>query len=233
LSVPVLHISRVRKKYQGLRPLRIEAFTVGEGERVTIAGLDGAAAELVVNLITGAALPDEGEVTVAGRRTSDISSGDEWLASLDRFGIVSPRAVMVEGYTLEQNLAMPFTLDVDPVTPDVAAQVRALAAECGIDAALLAMRAGDAPPPVRGRLHLARAVALGPSLLLVEHPTADVPAPDRIPLARDMARVCDRRRLPAVVMTNDDDFARAAAPRNLKLEGATGELKPVKRGWFR
>jgi hypothetical protein len=34
------------------------------------------------------------------------------------------------------------------------------------------------------------------------------------------------------VLTNDADFARAVAPRNLKLDGATGILKPIAKGWL-
>ena len=68
--------------------------------------------------MTGASLPDEGDVRVFGRSTAAVSDGDEWLASLDRFGIVSERAVLLEGATLMQNLALPFALDIDPVRPE-------------------------------------------------------------------------------------------------------------------
>ncbi len=107
---PVLQITGVQKRYQSLRPLRIQELTIAAGERVAVSGFDAGAAEVLVNLVTGASLPDEGEVRVLGHRTADIVDGDEWLASLDRFGIVSPRGVLLEGATLEQNLAMPFTL---------------------------------------------------------------------------------------------------------------------------
>ena len=59
--------------------------------------------------------PTKGEVLVRDHSTAAIADGDEWLASLDRFGIVSPRAVLLDAATLLQNLAMPFTLDIDPI----------------------------------------------------------------------------------------------------------------------
>jgi len=230
---PVLRIEHVTKGYQGLRPLRVSSLAIGEGERVTIAGLDGPAAELLVNLITGASLPDQGGVWTLGRNTADINNPDDWLAWLDHFGIVGDRGVLLEAASLEQNLALPLTLEIDPVPAGVAAQVRALARECGLPDGLLAAPAGELPPEARIRAHLARAVALSPRLLLVEHPTAQVPDAARPGLAGDLARVCDARRLAALVITNDDPFARAAAPRNLKLDAATGELRPLKKGWLR
>ena len=108
-AAPAIQIAQVVRNYGSLRPLRIAALAVAPGERVALTGLDAGAAEVLVNLVTGAALPDEGEVRVFGRATSEIASGDEWLASLERFGIVSPRAVLIEGATVLQNLAMPFT----------------------------------------------------------------------------------------------------------------------------
>jgi ABC-type lipoprotein export system ATPase subunit len=229
----VLEISRVSKNYQALRPLRIAALAVAAGERVSIGGIDAAGAELLLNLVTGGALPDEGVVRVFGRSTAEIATGDEWLASLDRFGIVSDRAVLLEEATLEQNLAMPFTLDIEPVPPDVAARVGRLAVECGIEAAAwLARRAADLPPAVRARAHLARAVALEPALLVLEHPTARLPEEARGAFAADIARLAASRRLAALVLTNDDPFARVVAPRNLRLDPATGQLQPLRRKWF-
>lgn len=239
-SPPAVEIAGVTRTYHGLRPLRLASLSIAQGERVALTGFDQAAAEVLVNLITGAALPDQGEVRVFGRSTAEIASGDEWLASLERFGIVSPRAVLIEGATVAQNLAMPFTLEIDPVPQVVAARVEALAVECGFGAeaggvrAVLGAQAGSAAPGVRARLHFARAIALDPGLVVLEHPTAGLPD-DRIrrTFADDVARVLEGRSLTALVITGDEPFALRAANRTLRLKPATGELKPVRRGWFR
>lgn len=232
-STPVLQIEQVTKNYHGLRPLRIASLAIGPAERVSLAGIDAPGAELLVNLVTGAAVPDQGAVVTFGRDTTDIANADDWLAWLDHFGIVSERGVLLEGSSLLQNLAMPFTLEIDPVPADVAARVTALAGECGLPEALLAVAAANLPADARLRAHVARAVALAPRLLIVEHPTARVPDAARAALASDIARVCDARALAALVITNDDAFAQGVAPRNLKVDAATGVLRPLKKGWFR
>jgi ABC-type lipoprotein export system ATPase subunit len=235
MSAPVLYIANVSKNYSALRPLRIQELAVGQGEVVAVSGFDAAAAELLVNLVTGASLPDQGTVTTFGRPTAEIADGEAWLSSLERFGIVSERAVMLEGATLLQNLALPLTLEIDPVPPSVIQQVQGLARECGIAIEALSIRAGELPPHVRVRAHLARAVALNPSFLLIEHPTAAVGERERVPLARDMAAVAGKRRVSALVMTLDAEFAEVVAHRSLALQPATGAMvvwKP-KRGWFR
>jgi nitrate/nitrite transport system ATP-binding protein len=235
MNTPVIHISGVSKNYSALRPLRVQELTVEKGERVAISGFDAAGAELMVNLITGASLPDHGTIRVFGRATSEIADGEAWIASLDRFGIVSPRAVMLEGSSLQSNLALPFTLDIDPVAPSVLPRVVALARECGIAREDLPKQVGELPAHVRVRAHLARAVALNPELLLIEHPTVDVAEAEKIGLAQDVAHVVHGRGATALVMTTDVEFAGAVAHRSLALQPATGAMVPwkPKRGWFR
>jgi ABC-type transporter Mla maintaining outer membrane lipid asymmetry ATPase subunit MlaF len=223
---PVLELSRIQKSYQSLRPLRLQQLTIAAGERVAIAGLDAGAAEVLVNLVTGASLPDHGEVRVLGRPTSEIVDGDEWLSSLDRFGIVSPRGVLLDSATIAQNIALVFTLDIEPVPADVRARVAAIASACGID--VLDVPTADVGPAVRARVHLARAIALEPALLVLEHPTLGLEEAERPVLARDVAAVADARRQAALIVTQDEAFAGASAHRALRLEPATGALRSLR-----
>jgi ABC-type transporter Mla maintaining outer membrane lipid asymmetry ATPase subunit MlaF len=225
MTPPVLRISNVRKQYHGLRPLRLNDLSIAAGERVAISGLDEGAAEVLVNLVTGASVPDKGEVAVAGRSTHAIVDGDEWLASLDRFGIVSPRAVLLDAASLLQNLAMPYTLDIDPVPREVAERASALGREAGIPADRLHQPIAGLTPEIRVRAHLARAVALEPALLILEHPTVHLPLSDRKVFAADLKRVASARSLATLIISEDTDFTNGVATRSYALNGATGELR--------
>ena len=132
-----LAIAGLTKDYRGLRPLRIQQLTVGHDDTVAILGFDQASAEVFVNLVTGATLPDAGTVHVFGHATSAIADGDEWLQTLDRFGIVTERAVLLDQLTVVQNLAMPFTLDIEPPPDDVRARAGGIAQEVGLQAGVL------------------------------------------------------------------------------------------------
>ena len=229
---PVLRLAGVSKQHRGLRPLRVRALTVSAGERVALSGLDAGAAETLVNLVTGASVPDEGTVDVGGRSTASISDGDEWLSWLDRFGILSPRAVLLDGATLLQNLAMPFSLAIDPIPPDIAAQAMRLAEEVGIDRASLDKPVAAVDALARARAHLARAVALDPSLLILEHPTVGFAAGESRPFGEAVVRVSQTRSLATLMISEDSDFAAAAATRRLALQAATGDLRPARRRFF-
>src|SRR5450759_1230548 len=120
------------KDYRGLRPLRIAELRVAAGDHVAILGFDQASAEVFVNLATGATLPDAGEVSIFGRPTKAINDSADWLATVDRFGIVSERAVLLDALTVIQNLAMPFTLEIEPPPDEVRVRAEALAHEVGL-----------------------------------------------------------------------------------------------------
>lgn len=230
---PVLHITNVKKHYQGLRPLRVRELVVVPGEQVALSGFDAGAAEVLVNLVTGASVPDEGEVRVVGHRTADVTNGDDWLASLDRFGIVSPRAVLLDAVSALQNLAMPFTLQIDPIPPEIAERVRTLADDVGIPGDRLNDPIANLSKDLQMRIHFGRAVALDPALLILEHPTAALPRDAARPFGNMVRAMATARGLTTLIISEDQAFSEAAASRRLALSAGTGELKPVRRGWFR
>jgi ABC-type transporter Mla maintaining outer membrane lipid asymmetry ATPase subunit MlaF len=208
----------------------LNALTVAPGDRAALAGFDAVATEVLTNLITGATLPDEGEVRVFGVPTSAIEDEQAWLASLDRFGILSTRAVLLSSSTIAQNLAMPFTLSIDPMPPEVRVRVEALAAHAGLNGALDRL-AGEASPELQVRVHLARAIALDPDLLLLEHPTAGLSAGEVRALARDVRAMAESRGLAVLAVTEDAEFAKVVADRRWVLDAASGALHA--RGWRR
>ena len=167
---------------------------------MALVGLDGAGAEAFVNLLTGASLPDQGRVALFGRDTADFGDADDWLRSLDGLGIVSARAVLLDELSIAQNIATSFTLSIDPVADDVMVHVRRLAGEVGFEESGLERRIAEVPPGAAARCHLAKALALNPSLLVLEH--ANAIAPDDSPaLARAIRRIAHDRGLTLLALT--------------------------------
>ncbi len=209
----LVRLRSVSKDYRGLRPLRIESLDIHDG--------------------TAAIVPDTGEIEVFGQATTGISDRDAWLATLDRFGMLTERAVLLDQLSVEQNLALPFSLALDDLTPNVRERVATLAEELGLVAQL-----GDAvatlPAPLRLRLRLGRALALNPRVLLAEHPNATLNEEEQAVFAADLSRVVKARGAACLVLTASHEFARAAADDVFLLQPGTGALKPSSgwRRWF-
>jgi ABC-type transporter Mla maintaining outer membrane lipid asymmetry ATPase subunit MlaF len=230
VATPVLEIDDVIKSYGGLRPLRLRKLVVPPGERLGVAGVDQTMAEVFVNLVTGATLPEEGAIRLSGRATSDIADSADWLATVDRFGIVSERVVLLEQFTLAQNIAMSLTLDLEPVSAEVQEQVEGLGGEVGLSPDDLNRRVGESGAALRLRARLARAIVTGPSTLLVEHPAANLTPEEVTSVGVDVARVSKRRTLAVIVLSATPDLGRGFVDRMLILNPATGALTEEKRG---
>jgi predicted ABC-type transport system involved in lysophospholipase L1 biosynthesis ATPase subunit len=230
MNEALVSVHKLTKSYQALRPLRVDSLALGRGAVVSLMGLDAPAAEMLVGLLTGAVLPDEGEIHLLGRSTRDVSDSDAWLEMLDDVGIVTDRAVLIAQFSVEQNIAIPFTLQVDPVAEEVRPQVARLAAEVGLAAADLPRPVTESKPEVVARVRLARALALNPIVLLVEHPTASLPREHVKSFAADLARIARERQLSVLAITADDVFASALGGQILTHEPATGALR-ARGGW--
>ena len=225
MNDPLIELTGVSKNYAGLRPLRIARLLVRPGDRLALTGLDAGAAEAFVHLVTGAALPDEGDVRIAGKDTCAIATDTEWLASLDRFGIVTDRAVLIEKLPIAANLAIPLTLAIDPMTAETRRQVDILAADVGLGAARLDEPASSLSAAERVRLHLARALAANPALVILEHPTGRIEDRAESRALGLMLRDCSARRgFGWIALTADETFANATQATRLRLLPATGEL---------
>jgi ABC-type transporter Mla maintaining outer membrane lipid asymmetry ATPase subunit MlaF len=229
----VLEMTGVSKAYGGLRPLRIDQLAVAPAEQVALIGFDQPSAEVFVNLTTGATLPDAGTVSLFGRSTAAIADSADWLAVVDRFGIVSARAVLLDALSVIQNLAIPFTLEIEPPADDVRARAEALAAEAGLTPAVWAQPVGDVDPASRARIRLARSLALDPGVLLLEHASAHLDPASARAFAADVRAIAARRDAAVIAVTADEAFAAAIGARVLTLEPATGRLAERRRRWFR
>ena len=154
--------------------------------------------------------------------TGAITDADAWLEAADQFGILSDRIVLLESFSVEQNLALPMSLELDDLPVPVRASVRRLADEVGLTTAQLPQAVAHLDAESQLRVRLGKALALAPRVLLAEHPNLTL-APDHLPqFASDLVRIAASRSLAMVVITADTSFASVVSDRVLTLTPATG-----------
>jgi predicted ABC-type transport system involved in lysophospholipase L1 biosynthesis ATPase subunit len=224
MSAALLEIRGLVKDYQSLRPLRVRELSVSPRRILSLAGFDGPAAEIFVHLVTGASLPDDGEVALFGTNTRHVTDAQAWLRSLDGLGVVSHRAVLIDMLSVLQNVAIPLTLDIDPIDPELLPKVQALAREAGLDEADWHRPLGQVDAEANLRVRLARALAPEPTLVIAEHPSAGLPRELVGPVASHVAAVVKARNAALVTLTADAEWVRHTGGEVLTLSPATGEL---------
>jgi ABC-type transporter Mla maintaining outer membrane lipid asymmetry ATPase subunit MlaF len=230
----LVQLRNVTKDYRSLRPLRVQSLDLHERQSLALCGFDQMTAEILVDLITAAIVPDAGEITVFGQPTTTIADRDAWLQTLDRFGLLTERAVLVEQFTVEQNLAIPFSLAVESLSEELRARVAVLAEQIGFSPSDLTRQSGVLPPLGRLRLRLGRALAMNPAVLLAEHPNATLTPEEAARFGADVKRIVASRGMAALILTADERFAREAADDVLIWHPGSGTLKATSgwRRWF-
>lgn len=152
--------------------LKKQSLSIRPGEQVTLTGRTGAGKSTLFKLLLGLYRPQEGRVLVEGRDASRIA--DEEKRRL--FGYVEQNFRLVPGSVLDQ-----ITL-FDPLISRKAAMEAA--SLVGLDSAIEALPQGFETPCAEGifsqgqwqLLSIARAIAAGPRILLLDEITANLDA---------------------------------------------------------
>ena len=159
----LLEVDGVAKSFRGLRAVTDVSFAVEAREIFGIIGPNGAGKTTLFNMIAGAFRPDQGRVHFDGREITGLRPDKVCDAGIGRtFQIVQPFAEL----TVLENV----TVGALHAHREVAAAKQA-AADC-LDLLELGhkrhMHASNLTLPDRKRLEVARALATGPKLLLLD-----------------------------------------------------------------
>lgn len=159
MSEPILVVSELVKKFGGFRALDGVSFSVSKGEVLGLVGPNGSGKTTCINAISGLYPPDGGEVRFKGVRCNGNSMDKMARLGLNRtFQIPKPFSSLTVGDNVE--IARKNTKPKKMVVPDVLDFV-------GLkqDAHRLASELNSSQQKLLG---LARALATGPELLLVD-----------------------------------------------------------------
>ena len=160
----ILDLSDVSKSFSALKVTDAVSFAVPKGQALGIIGPNGAGKSTLFNLITGNIAPDTGRITFLGKDVTRRPAMDRVRMGVGRsFQIPQP----FEGLTVYENLAVAASFGQGKseaaVTEDCIRILR--------DTELLRLantQAGALSLLDRKRLELARAMATGPELLLLD-----------------------------------------------------------------
>jgi branched-chain amino acid transport system ATP-binding protein len=161
---PILSATRLGKRFGALVVLSDVGFAVREGEAVGIVGPNGAGKTTLLNVLSGAYPPSSGRVSFRG---ADISTHD--AAARCRLGIARSHQIPrpFGGMTVFENLLV--AAHAGGGLHGRAAERRCLAALEQCVMLPLANRRGETLGLLdRKRLELARALATGPTVLLLD-----------------------------------------------------------------
>ena len=215
-EAPLLVTRGLSKSFRSLVALKGHAIRVAGGEIVGVIGPNGSGKSTLFNLISGFLKADGGTVEFAGREIQRLSAPE-----IVRLGI----ARTFQGSRLFRNLTVAENLRAAaqlrhpsnlldavaglPRLARVNAAVERLARELlelvGLEPRAEA-RAADLPYGDQRRLELARALATGPRLLMLDEPAAGMNAAETRGLLALIDEIRRRYRLAVIVVEHDMDL---------------------------
>ncbi|HEX7625243.1 MAG TPA: ABC transporter ATP-binding protein [Anaeromyxobacteraceae bacterium] len=161
----LLEVERLTRHFGGLRAVGDLSFEVKEGEILGLIGPNGAGKTTVFNLVTGFVRPSAGDVRLDGRSVVGLRPHAVVKRGLGRtFQIVKPfpRLSVRENVTLAAFLRHPARRDAEAAA-DAVLERLGLAARAELLASQLTLMD-------QKRLELAKALATGPRLVLLDEP---------------------------------------------------------------
>ena len=172
VSLPVLAIrfENVSKSFDGRRVLDNVSFDVPQGTACCIMGRSGTGKSVTLKLLMGLLKPDSGRIHVNDTELSALDSR-ELVEIRKTMGFLFQYSALFDSLSVAENVAFPLRRHTRMTEAEIQASVRERLAEVGLENELDKMPL-DLSGGMRKRVGLARALALKPSILLVDEPSS-------------------------------------------------------------
>jgi len=214
---PVIQLRGVVKRFDEREVLSGLDLDVHTGLTTVIAGSSGSGKSVLLRLMNGLMLPDEGEVLIFGENTRKVSAG-RLLELRKRLTMMFQSYALLDSMIVEDNIAFPLAENTNLPRREIMGRVHELLRLLGLSDAGKKLPS-ELSGGMRKRVSLARAVVSNPEVVLFDEPTTGLD-PVMIDFV-DKLLVDTRQRfgITSVVVSHDMTSNMHLADRLAMLEG--------------
>jgi len=221
-GAPVIVCEGVGKRFDDTWVLRGVDLTVRAGEMLGVIGSGGHGKSVLLRLLAGLLVPDEGRVLVDGRDLARLTPL-ELAAVRSDYGYLFQNYALFDFMTVGDNVAFPLRRLAHGDEPTVAAAVRKRLEEVNLGHAL-ELYPRELSGGMKKRVSLARATVAHPRIVLYDDPSAGldpVTSSKIFELVQAVHRVGarDGRPCASVVVSHDIDRMRRVCDRYVMVHG--------------
>ena len=232
---PAIDIQNVFKAFGEQKVLNGVSFQVRRGETLAVLGRSGTGKSVLLRIIVGLQTPDSGAAVILGKNMAEATP-EEINEVRTKMGFLFQHAALYDSLTVEQNVAFPLEHHrSDMSDSDKKNRVKDLLHEVGLDGHLDKM-----PSNISGgmqkRVGLARALALDPTILLLDEPTAGLDPISSGEIDELVLKLQKEHQLASIVVTHDMVSAKTIATRialmdkgKVLIEGSFEDLQESKQ----
>jgi ribose transport system ATP-binding protein len=229
-SKALLELRGISKRYPGVVALNDVSFSARAGEVHALLGENGAGKSTLMGVASGAISPDHGTIRIGGIEADALTPG---RATELGVAIVHQEPALLADLTVAENLALAAPADIGrrgrPSTTWMREQLDRVG--CSVD---VEQRVGGLSVAQRQLVELAKALALSPSVLILDEPTAALGA-DTVQRVFEQVRAAAERGAAVVYISHRLNEVRQIASRvtvmrdgAVRGDGAIDELSDDK-----
>ena len=219
----------VSKSFGSRTVLKDVSFSVAAGTTFVLLGRSGTGKSVTLKLICGLLKADSGSVIVNGEDITKLDSSE--LAPIRRhIGFLFQSAALFDSISVGENVAFPLRRYTKKADAEIREHAHTILEQLGLGKEYDSMP-GDLSGGMRKRAGLARALAVEPSLLLVDEPSAGLDPITSMEIDELLIDIRTNHHATLVVVTHDIQSARRIADRlafldqgRLLAEGTVEEL---------
>jgi phospholipid/cholesterol/gamma-HCH transport system ATP-binding protein len=166
---PLIHIEDLHKAFGSLQVLRGADLDIAKGESMVVIGGSGTGKSVLIKHIIGLLRPDAGKVEVDGHVVAELKR-PELGAMRRRMGMLFQYAALFDSMNVEANVSFSLRQHTKMSEAEIADRVEEVLGMVGLSGVQKKWPA-ELSGGMKKRAGLARAIALGPEIILYDEPT--------------------------------------------------------------
>lgn len=199
---PLIEFRNVSRRFGAQQVLRDVSFTIGRGESVAIIGESGCGKSVTLKLMIALLAPSSGEVLLDERSHSERTEKELTRERL-RFGYVFQQAALFDSLTVADNVAFGLRQNTGMSAREIDQIVADRLHEVGLPPSVRFKKPAELSGGMKKRVGLARALALGPEIMLYDEPTTGLDPIMTDVINELIVQARDRRPITSIVVTHD------------------------------
>ncbi|HMG86933.1 MAG TPA: ATP-binding cassette domain-containing protein [Terracidiphilus sp.] len=216
-AASIIEVENLHKVFGPQVVLNGMSLHVNRGETLAVLGRSGTGKSVLLRIIIGLERADSGSVRIHGQSIAGLPL-DRMSEIRKKMGFLFQHAALYDSLTVAENVAFPLEHHRQDLSKSERAdRVTHLLAEVGMENA-----AGKMPSDISGgmqkRVGLARALALGPDLLLLDEPTAGLDPISSGEIDDLILKLQREHQMASIVVTHDLHSARTISNRIALLD---------------
>jgi phospholipid/cholesterol/gamma-HCH transport system ATP-binding protein len=209
-------IESLSKSFGAQQVLNGFNLSVAHGETVAVLGRSGTGKSVLLKLLIGLQKPDSGCIRIQGQEiaTLEIKPLNEIRKKI---GFLFQEGALYDSLTVEQNVDFPLSRHTTLSVEERKKLTRELLGSVGMEHDVDKMPS-DISGGMQKRVGLARALALGPAIVLLDEPTAGLDPITAAEIGVLISQLQEKHKMTSLVVTHDLHGAKHFANRLVMLD---------------